>query len=249
MKKWILIIVAFAICLVAPVHSAFAYGGGGESGGDDASPGLRDANEPPAGFEPTEKKDETTKSGEYGRTQLTPEEEKNIVKKIGRQLTPEERTTLEEMKSLYERAQKAFEEGDAEKAQDLRNLAISRLKKLPEVWDAMTVPPLEVVGRQLSGEPIIATGDYISTPASDSKNRKVFGYKVLHDGDTIVAGSKGATITWPNGAKVNLKANTKIQIVPAGFRVRVGSTWIRLRHNERTKGFDALTHNAGAPRG
>jgi len=248
MKKWILIIVAFAICLVAPVHSAFAYGGG-EAGADDLSADRGDSTTPPAGFEPTEKKDGTKKSGEYGRTQLTPEEEKNIVKKIGRQLTPEERTSLEEIKSLYKKAQKAFEEGNAEEAQDLRNLAISRLKKLPEVWDAMTAPPLEVVGRQLSGEPIIATGDYISTSASDSKNRKVFGYKVLHDGDTIVAGSKGATITWPNGAKVNLKANTKIQIVPAGFRVRMGRTWIRLNYNERIKGFDALTPNATAPRG
>jgi hypothetical protein len=247
MKKWTLIIVAFVLCLVAPVHSAFAYGGG-NGGGDDVSASRGDSTTPPAGFEPTEKKGETTRS-EYGRTQLTPEEEKNIVKKIGRQLTPEERTTLEEMKSLYERAQKAFEEGDAEKAQDLRNLAISRLKKLPEVWDAMTAPPLEVVGRQLSGEPIIVTGDYISTPASDSEDRKVFGYKVLHVGEKIVAGKNGATITWPNGAKINLKPNTKIQLVPDGFRIHMGRTWIRLRHNERTKGFDALTPNAGAPRG
>jgi len=250
MKTKFIVIVALTISLLIPVHSAFAYGGGNGGGGDDASTsGLRDSKEPPGGFEPTDKEDETIKSGEYGRTKLTPEEENNVVKKIGRQLTPEERTTLEEMKSLYERAQKAFEKGDTEDGKALRKQAISRLKKSPDLWDAITAPPLEVVGRQLSSEPIIVTGDYISPPASDSGNRKVFGYKELHKGQKIVGGKNGATIIWPNGAKINIEANTKIQVFDDGFRVHEGTTWIKLRYNEKTKKFQALTHNVGAPRG
>ena len=54
MKRRILIIIAFMLCLVAPVHSAFAYGGGGAPDDYDMSTNLRDANEPPAGFESSE---------------------------------------------------------------------------------------------------------------------------------------------------------------------------------------------------
>ena len=53
MKKKFLIIVAFSLCLMAPVHSAFAYGGGGgEAGaGDELSEGRGDPSEAPPGFE------------------------------------------------------------------------------------------------------------------------------------------------------------------------------------------------------
>jgi hypothetical protein len=276
MKKEIIIIAAFALFLVAPVHSAFAYGGG-NGGGDDVSASRGDSTTPPAGFEPTEQKDKPTRSDDFGRTQLTPEEEKEIVEKIGRQLTPEERRTLEEMKSLNERAKKAFQEGDTEGAKTFRNWAISRWDDIPQIRDFLTLapvgepklvllddmteeewakssqlPPPRKGSGDLTFDPskqIIVSGETTLTPASDKTKSFEIIKGALHDGDTIVAGKKGATITWPNGAKVNLKPNTKIQIHPSGFRVRVGGTWIRLRNNEKTKGFDALTHNAGAPRG
>ena len=148
MKKRFIIIIALIISLLIPVHSAFAYGGGGNGGdrgdgGDTSTSGLRDAKEPPAGFEPTEKKSETTRSGEYGRTQLTPEEEKNFVEKIGRQLTPEERRTLEEMKSLNERAKEAFQKGYTKEAETLRNWAISRWNDIPEIRDIVTLVPVD----------------------------------------------------------------------------------------------------------
>jgi hypothetical protein len=162
MEKWILIIVAFVLCLVAPVHSAFAYGGGGgEGGGGDTTTGLRDSNEPPAGFESSE--------------------------------VP---TGVDPSKNIR------------------------------------------------------ATGKLTITPASDKTRSYEVHEAALRNGDTIVAGKNGATITWPNGAKINLKPNTKIQIrghiqAPA-FRVFYGFTTIKLNYNERNKKFQALTPSATA---
>ena len=267
MKKWILIILAFVLCLVAPVHSAFAYGGGGGTG-DELSEDRGDPTTPPAGFEPAEKKDKTTKSGDYGRTQLTPEEEKKIVEKIGRQLTPEERRTLEEMKSLNERAKKAFQKGYTKEAKTLRNWAISRWDDIPQIRDALTLVPIDDMteedwakasqfppARKSSGDlafdpdkQIIVTGKTSLTPASDKANSFEIDKGALRAGDTIVTGKQGATITWPNGAKARLKPNTKIQILWDGFRVRKGKTWIKLDYNEETKTFQAHTHNASTGR-
>ena len=166
MKKWILIIVAFILCLVAPVHSAFAYGGGGEAGADDTSTGLRDANEPPAGFESSE---------------------------------------------------------------------------VP-----MSVDP---------SKNIRSTGKVTLTPASDKKSSYEVHEAALQDGDTIVAGKNGATITWPNGYTIRLKPNTKIQIIqylkhpdPCAIRVFYGDTWFKLNYNEQNKQFEALTPNASTGR-
>ena len=155
MKKKTLIIVAFILCLGAPVHSAFAYGGGGESGGGDTSTGLRDANEPPKGFNSSE---------------------------------------------------------------------------IPT-----SVDPTKYIR---------STGKVTLNPASDKKSSYEVDEAALQDGDTIVAGKNGATITWPNGATMKLKPNTKIQIHPEGVRVHMGKTWIKLNYNERNKKFQAITPNA-----
>ena len=267
MKKWTLIIVAFVLCLVAPVHSAFAYGGGNGGGGDDVSASRGDSTTPPAGFEPTEQKDETTRSGDYGRTQLTSEEEKKIVEKIGRQLTPEERRFLEEMKSLNERAIEASQKGYTKEAKTLRNWAISRWDDIPQIRDALTLVPIDDMteedwakasqfppARKSSGDlafdpdkQIIVTGKTSLTPASDKANSFEIDKGALRNGDTIVAGKQGATITWPNGAKMKLKPNTKVQIHPEGFRVRMGKTWIKLNYNEKTKGFGARPNTSQPP--
>jgi hypothetical protein len=163
MKKKTLIIVAFILCLGAPVHSAFAYGGGGgEAGGGDTSTGLRDSNEPPEGFESSE--------------------------------VP---TSVDPTKHIR------------------------------------------------------ATGKVTLNPASDKKSSYEVDEAALQDGDIIVAGKNGATITWPNGATMKLKPNTKIQIIqnlklPHADAVRVfyGNTAIKIRYNERTKTFEAITLNA-----
>ncbi|HUT70378.1 MAG TPA: hypothetical protein VMW89_06845 [Desulfatiglandales bacterium] len=166
MKKKILIIVAFTLCLVAPVHSAFAYGGGGETSGGDTSTGLRDANEPPEGFTSSE---------------------------------------------------------------------------VP-----MGVDPTKNIR---------ATGKITITPASDKTRSYEVDEAALNDGDIIVSGKHGATITWPNGATMKLKPNTKIQIIqglklPHADAVRVfyGNTWIKINYNEGSKTFEALTLNASTGR-
>jgi len=166
MKKKILIIVAFILCLVAPVHSAFAYGGGGESVGGETTTGLRDSNEPPAGFESSE--------------------------------VP---TSVDPSKNIR------------------------------------------------------ATGRITITPPSDKTRSYEVDEAALRDGDTIIAGDRGATITWPNGAKMNLKPHTKVQIIqglklPHADAVRVfyGNTWIKINYNEGSKTFKALTPNASTGR-
>jgi hypothetical protein len=263
------------LVLAAPTHFAFAYGGGNGGGGDDASTGLRDSKTPPAGFEPTEKKGKTARSGRYGREQLTPEEEKEIVEKIGRQLTPEEKRTLEEMKSLNERAKKAFQEGDTKGAQTLRNWAISRWDDIPEIRDIMTLvpvddmteedwakssqfPPAKKGSDEATLDPskdIIAKGKITLIPSSGKTSNYQVDAAALQDGDTIIAGKNGATITWPNGYTIRLKPNTKIQIIqylkhpdPCAIRVFYGDTWFKLNYNEQNKQFEALTPNASTGR-
>jgi hypothetical protein len=91
-------------------------------------------------------------------------------------------------------------------------------------------------------------GKITITPASDKTRSYEVDEAALQNGDTIVAGKHGATITWPNGGKIVIKPNTKIQIHPEGFRVHMGKTWIKLNYNEKTKKFRALTPNASTGR-
>ena len=111
-------------------------------------------------------------------------------------------------------------------------------------------PGDETPGEQLidPDKDIIVSGDCTLTPAADEANKQEItnSERALSYRDTIVVGKNGATITWPNGGKANFKPKTKIQVLPEGFRVRMGKTWIKLNYNEKTKGFQALTPNATA---
>lgn len=106
MRIKFIIIVALTVSLIGPAPFAFAYGGGngGDGGAEERGSTRRDCETPPAGFKPTEVRG---KSGGSDRQQISPQEDKRIVEELGRQLSPEERRILEEMKYFMVKATKA----------------------------------------------------------------------------------------------------------------------------------------------
>ena len=121
-------------------------------------------------------------------------------------------------------------------------------------------PPKGFTASEIGVDPtknIKAVGKITLTPASHKTSNYEVDEAALQNGDTIVAGKNGATITWPNGAVMRLKPNTQIQIIqnlklPHADAVRVfyGGTTIKLNYNERNKKFQAITPQAlGAPGG